>query len=62
MKYKYKLQIYNDTKNEFRWSLIAKNGRIIANSGEGYRRYKTMFKTINNLFGDKLSSGEIIVI
>ena len=59
---KYKLQIYKDKKKEFRWRLIARNNRIIADSGEGYKGYKTIFKTINNLFGDKLSSGEIIVI
>lgn len=35
-----KFEIYRDTsrKREWRWRLRAKNGRIIANSGEGYKR------------------------
>lgn len=27
---------YRDTNNQWRWRLIATNGRTIANSGEGY--------------------------
>lgn len=29
-------KIYQDRKGEFRWRLVAKNGRIIADSAEGY--------------------------
>ena len=32
-----KFEIYKDAKGEFRWKLIASNGQIIANSGEGYK-------------------------
>lgn len=28
--------VYRDVRNEWRWRLVATNGRIIANSGEGY--------------------------
>ena len=31
-----KFQIYKDKKGEFRWGLIATNGKMMANSGEGY--------------------------
>lgn len=31
-----KFELYKDKKGEFRWSLIASNGQMIANSGEGY--------------------------
>jgi uncharacterized protein YegP (UPF0339 family) len=31
-----KFEIYKDKKGEFRWKLIASNGQLIANSGEGY--------------------------
>ena len=31
-----KFQIYKDKKGEFRWRLIATNGNMIANGGEGY--------------------------
>ena len=32
-----KFEIYKDAKGEFRWRLIASNGQMIANSGEGYK-------------------------
>jgi len=28
---------YQDQKGEWRWRLVASNGRIIADSGEGYK-------------------------
>jgi uncharacterized protein YegP (UPF0339 family) len=28
---------YQDAKGEWRWRLVAANGRIIADSGEGYK-------------------------
>lgn len=31
-----KFEIYKDKKGEFRWQLIASNGKMIANGGEGY--------------------------
>ena len=33
-----KLEIYRDRRGEWRWRLRASNGRILADSGEGYRR------------------------
>jgi uncharacterized protein YegP (UPF0339 family) len=32
------LEIYRDARREWRWRLKASNGRILADSGEGYRR------------------------
>ena len=32
-----KFEIYKDGKGEFRWRLVASNGQMIANSGEGYK-------------------------
>jgi uncharacterized protein YegP (UPF0339 family) len=31
-----KFHIYQDANNEYRWRLKAANGKIIADSGEGY--------------------------
>jgi len=31
-----KFELYKDSKGEFRWRLIASNGQMIANGGEGY--------------------------
>ncbi len=33
-----KFIIYRDSKKEWRWRLKASNGKIIADSGEGYKR------------------------
>ena len=32
-----KFELYKDKKGEIRWKLIASNGQMIANSGEGYK-------------------------
>jgi uncharacterized protein YegP (UPF0339 family) len=34
--------MYRDKNNEFRWTLIASNGRKLADSGESYKRRKGM--------------------
>jgi len=44
-----KLTIFNQ-KKEFRWNLTASNGRIIAESGEAYKRKSTMMKSIKSAF------------
>lgn len=31
-------ELYKDRKGEWRWRVRARNGKIIADSGEGYRR------------------------
>ena len=31
-------QVYRDAADEWRWRLVARNGRVIADSGEGYTR------------------------
>lgn len=35
---KYRVQFYRDAKGEYRWRARHANGRIIADSGEGYAR------------------------
>lgn len=40
---------YRDSKGEFRWHLQNK-GRIIAESGEGYKRIRSMRKVYEKLF------------
>lgn len=32
-------EIYRDKADEWRWRLLAANGRTIADSGEGYKNY-----------------------
>jgi len=38
------MYFYRDEKKQFRWRLTSKNGRIIADSGEGYLRKSSMTK------------------
>ena len=33
-----KIQIYKDKRGEWRWRIKTKNGRVIADSAEGYKR------------------------
>lgn len=33
-----KLKVYRDRKGDWRWRLIATNGRILADCGQGYTR------------------------
>ena len=32
----YRFKVYKDRRGEFRWTLVATNGRTVADSGEGY--------------------------
>lgn len=41
--------IYRDKAGEFRWSLMAKNGNIIADSAEGYKRKASVLKAIERI-------------
>ena len=40
-------EIFKTKKNEWRWRLVAKNGRIVANSGESYKRRIACERGIN---------------
>ena len=44
-----KLQIYRDGRREWRWRLRASNGRVVADSGEGYRRRVSALHAINRV-------------
>ncbi len=33
----YTFHVYQDKKGEHRWRLKSKNGRVVADSGEGYK-------------------------
>ena len=40
---------YKDHKNEWRWRLVASNGRIIADSAEGYENESECKKDIDRV-------------
>lgn len=37
-KYPHVFDVYQDAVGEWRWRLWAKNGKVVADSGEGYKR------------------------
>ena len=51
-----KLEVYKDSKHEWRWRLIARNGRIVADSGEGYSRRAGAIRAAKALFSTVLMS------
>lgn len=38
--------IFKDINRQFRWHVLTRNGRIIAESGEAYNRKAQIFKTL----------------
>lgn len=46
---KYKLVGYKDRKGEFRWRLRASNGKIIADSAEGYATKHSLIRAMVRL-------------
>ncbi len=54
-----KFHVYRDSKHEFRWRLVAKNGRIIADSGEGYKRKSQCTHAISRIMIG-VSSAQIV--
>jgi len=48
-----KIEIYKDTNGEFRWRAKRK-GRIVCDSGEGYKREATLKRVVSNLFSSKI--------
>ncbi len=47
-----KFEMYKDIDKEWRWRLVARNGRIIADSAEGCKKRATMKKTMRKLVKD----------
>jgi len=50
--------LYRDKQGEWRWTLRAKNGRILANCGEGYKNATHCRTMARKLFPTALFSAE----
>ena len=44
-------QVYKDTAGQYRWRLVAANGRRLADSGEGYQNKADCLAAINLVKG-----------
>lgn len=45
-------QLFKDNASEWRWRMVAGNGRIVADSGEGYSEKSSAKRAIENVQGD----------
>lgn len=59
-KIKYRLQFYRDAAGEYRWR-IKRSGRIIAESGEGYKRELSAKRAIKNFIASNIAGEPILV-
>ena len=57
----YKFQLYIDKNKEFRFRILAPNGRIVADSGEGYETKAKCLKNIKKL-KEKIVDAKILEI
>ena len=55
-----KLEIYRDANREWRWRLKASNGRIVADSGEGYRRRASVYEAVGRV--KSILAGDVPVV
>lgn len=46
-----KFRLYKNATGDWAWTLIARNGKKVANGGEGYKRFGAMCRTLRAIFG-----------
>ncbi len=49
-----KIELYVDAAGEWRWRLKARNGRILGDSAEGYKRKAACRKVAGRIAGGKI--------
>ena len=55
----YRFEIYRDAKGEYRWRFVAPNGRIMADSGEGYKTKEALCRSLES-FREHMVKAEIV--
>lgn len=48
---KHKIELYKDAAGEWRWRALSGNGRIVAESGEGYKERRKALRPLYSLLG-----------
>lgn len=56
---KYKIAVYR-AKDGWRWRVTHRNGRIIADGAEAYKRKGTLIRSVLNLFSADQSEFEVV--
>lgn len=54
-----KFEVYRDKAGEYRWRLLASNGRQAADSGEGYTRREDAHRAIAALL---MSINDVVIV
>jgi hypothetical protein len=54
-----KFHLYRNATGDWAWTLIARNGKKVANGGEGYRRFGAMVRTLRGIFGGSLHAAAL---
>lgn len=52
------LYFYIDAAGEYRWRLRSRNGRTLADSGEGYKKLSACLKTASDVLDIEIEIGE----
>lgn len=55
-------EVYKDAAGEWRWRLSTTNGKILADSGEGYRRRGAAVKAISTMKALASTAGVVEVL
>lgn len=58
----YTVEFYKDADEDWRWRMVASNGKIVADSGEGYKRRGTCVKQAHRLFTEHRAGTVRIII
>lgn len=51
MKRGYKVEVFEDVLGQWRWRLVARNGRIVGSSAEAYVKRSHAEKMVEAIFG-----------
>ena len=54
-----KFEVYRDKAGEYRWRLLASNGKLIADSGEGYTRREDAHRAIAAML---LAINDVVIV
>lgn len=50
-----RVEVYRDTRGEWRWRYVAQNGHVLADSGEGYSRRIDCVNAAKRVVGTRLT-------
>lgn len=57
-----KFKIYRDQAGLYRWKLVSRNGRIVADSGEGYSKRNNATRAARNLNYELIMLGHFVEV